>query len=94
MNITKTTIIRRKDKHILTSKVGKDLVMINLDTGEYYGLDQVGNMIWEHIEEFTTLSTLYEVFNKRFNVKEEEFYNDSLNFINKLFNDGLIVIKK
>ncbi len=48
-SITEETVIAR-NAGLLTSAVHDETVMMDLDSGHYYGLDDIGSEIWRHLE--------------------------------------------
>jgi hypothetical protein len=48
-NITDTTIISRSPA-VLTAEVDGEIVMMSIEQGRYFGLDDIGSDIWKRIE--------------------------------------------
>ncbi len=48
-SITEETVVAR-NANLLTSVVHDETVMMDLDSGHYYGLDDIGSEIWRHLE--------------------------------------------
>jgi hypothetical protein len=46
--INETTLITRSTG-LLTAAVRSETVMMNVESGRYFGLDDIGSVIWEHL---------------------------------------------
>jgi hypothetical protein len=57
--ITEATIISRSPS-VLTAEVGGEIVMMNIEQGHYFGLDEIGSDIWKRIEPPCSFATLIE----------------------------------
>lgn len=67
-------------------------VMLNIDKGKYYGLDDIGSRIWELIEKPRTVRELVAVLLQEYDVEDEICQRDVLAFLNKLHAQGLIAV--
>ena len=52
-SIDNDTILSVRD-HVLSRRAAGETVLLSLESEEYYGLDEVGNSLWELIELGTT----------------------------------------
>jgi hypothetical protein len=50
MPITPQTIVQRR-RDALAAEVGGELVLMSVEHGKYYGLDDVGSDVWRRIEQ-------------------------------------------
>ena len=55
--IGETTLIHRTNT-VLTAAVGKEIVMMDIDSGRYLGLDDIGSVIWQRLETPCTFGAL------------------------------------
>lgn len=83
-----TTLQRNKD--ILSSSVNNETVMMDIETGQYIGLDPIATRIWELLEQPTNFSQLCETLTKEYEVSIEQCRNDVAQFINKSIEANLI----
>jgi hypothetical protein len=49
LNITDATVISRSPS-VLTAEVDGEVVMMSIEQGRYFGLDDIGSDIWKRIE--------------------------------------------
>ena len=67
-------------------------VMLNLDTGKYYALDNIGSRIWELIEQPQPITGLVETMMAEYAVTQQQCQDDLIVFLQKLQVQGLIVV--
>lgn len=51
MEISKQTVIQRQMRNLMGGEMGNETVMMDMNTGDYLGLNEVGTSIWKHIEQ-------------------------------------------
>src|SRR5512141_948917 len=74
-NICKdSTVVRAKDQ-VSCDLVG-EAVILNLESGVYYGLNPVGARIWELIQEPRTVSAVLDVLLEQYDVTPERCKGD------------------
>jgi len=89
--ITPQTTISRKEDIVVAALDGKT-VMMSLNNGEYYGLDEVASAIWNGVEQPVTVSELVSRLAKEYKVSLEQCQADVLEFLENLYNKQLIEI--
>jgi len=77
-------------KSILRSELADELVFLNLDDENYYGLDDVGVRVWKLIEEHGDLRTVYETLLEEYEVDRTQLLKDMENLVQQLVQAGLI----
>lgn len=85
-----TRVSRQKD--VVIAELDGKTVMMSLENGEYYGLDEVASAIWNGIENPVTVSNLVNTLVKEYKVSVEQCQTDVLEFLEKLYNKQLIEI--
>jgi Coenzyme PQQ synthesis protein D (PqqD) len=74
--------------------VSRDLegeaVVLNLETGIYFGLNEVGTRIWSLIEEHGSLQKVFAIIKDEYDVPSETLENDLLRIVQELHAKGLI----
>lgn len=87
-----TIIIASKD--VVAQEVGGELVLLDLEGGQYFGLDTVGGRFWELlIEEPRTLSVLCDAIEAEFDAPRAAIEADLLALAASLAEQGLIQTK-
>lgn len=97
------TSATRKQRIVLTSRarVNKDvvfrdlegeLVLLNLKTGVYFGLDPMGTRTWQLIQEHQSLQKVLGVLLEEYLVTKAECEQDLLSFVAQLQEKQLVEI--
>jgi hypothetical protein len=58
-NITDATILSRSPA-VLAAEVDGEIVMMSIERGQYFGLDDIGSDIWKRLDPPCSFSTLIE----------------------------------
>ena len=88
--MTDTTILSRR-AGLMTADMDGSAVMMDIMTGKYYNLGQVGGRIWELLEEPMTVSALVEKLAAEYDVAPEQCRADIGPFLEKLLSQGLLL---
>ena len=70
--------------------MGDEAVVLDLNSGTYYGLDDLGARIWTLIEQPVSLATLREAIMSEYEVDAETCERDLVAFLSKMQVAGLI----
>ena len=79
-------------EELVSSDLDGETVMMSVKNGKYYGMDAIGSRIWALIKQPRSVSELYDILLREFNVDRERCEKDVLIFLNKLAEDNLIRI--
>ena len=84
------TILSRR-MGLMTADMNGSAVMMDIMTGKYYNLGEVGGRIWELLEEPMTVAALVQKLTAEYDVSAERCRADILPFLGKLLERGLVV---
>jgi hypothetical protein len=90
--ITLQTLIQRNPE-MVTSNIDGEIVMMSIENGEYYGLDEIGSRIWELLETPISADKLISCLLIEFDVEEVVCKTDTLDFLNDMFEKKLVFIR-
>lgn len=90
MTIQEKTFYRRNPDLIFSDMDG-ETVMMSIQNGEYYGLDEVGSRIWQLLENPESAETLTQKLIEEYEVSQETCLSDVMEFLNILAEKQLIV---
>jgi len=79
-------------KETLFSRVDREVVLLHMKSGEYYGLNSVGATIWDLIQEPKTVTQIRDVIVVKFNVEPHECDSDLEVFLREMHDKGLLEI--
>jgi hypothetical protein len=69
-----------------------ELVLLNLKTGVYFGLDSVGTRIWHLIQEHGSLQKVRDSLVEEYEVTETRCEQDLLTLASRLRENGLLEV--
>ncbi len=87
--INETTRVQRNE-NLPTGEVDGELVALDLDRGECFGMDQVGSAIWSLSAEPVTVADLADALTQRFDVARDQCLADLQPFVSDLIEEGLL----
>ena len=67
-----------------------EAVLLEIETGKYFGLDEVGTRMWTLLESHGTLRAAYEALLEEFEVPEERLRQDLLALVDRLVANKLL----
>jgi hypothetical protein len=85
------TVVRVAPDQLSTS-VGDEAVILNLDRGAYFGLNVSGAGLWRKLQEPTKVSALHQWMLATYEVTPELAQRDLFALLNKLLEMGLIEV--
>lgn len=89
--ISPSTTVQRQDDHP-NSDIGEEVVVMNMDRGNYYGLGTTGTRIWQLIAEPARVDAVCTTLQQEYKVTESECLAQVCNFLEQLYAEGLIEI--
>lgn len=81
-----------KNTEIDDTDLDGEKVMMNLDKGQYFIMNEVGSRIWELIEGNTPIVNIIETLTNEYDVDEETCENTVMEFLGRLKNADLIKV--
>lgn len=90
--ISPKTIISQIEE-IVASDIDGETVMMSVENGAYYGLDDIGSRIWKLIEKPINVSDLIDTLLEKFDVDRETCEKDVLTFLNELNEDKILEVE-
>lgn len=74
----------------ISCDLGDEAVILNLDTGEYFGLDPVGAQIWSWLKDPQTVVQLRDRLVEEYRADRDEIERDLIALLEQLVGEGLI----
>lgn len=87
--IDRAAVLRRTDEHV-SAPLEESLVMMDIDAGKYYLLDDVAAFVWTRLAEPTPVADLLADLCGRYDVTPERCAADVLPFLTELHEKGLV----
>ena len=77
---------------VLVSELAGELVILNLNSESYFGLDEVGTRMWTALTTSKTIQSAYEGLLAEYDVSEDELRKDMIDLLGKLIERGLVEV--
>jgi len=87
-----STLTVRPVEEILLCNLEGQAVILNLQTGAYYGLDEVGNRMWELLSQHRKVGEAYRILLEEYEVEPQRLREDLMALIDGLSSYGLLQI--
>ena len=81
-------------RQVFAQEVDGEMVLLDMESENYFGLDEVGTAIWQSMQEYGTLQEVFHAMLEQYDVEEEVLKNDLSDFVNKLLKSGLVKVEK
>jgi Coenzyme PQQ synthesis protein D (PqqD) len=75
---------------VIWAEVGGDVIILNVETAVYFGLDGSGGHIWRELAEHGSLEKVLQSLNRQFDVAQDELRRDIEDLLNRLVEKGLV----
>ncbi|MBE9549388.1 MAG: PqqD family protein [Proteobacteria bacterium] len=79
---------------VLSQEVGGETVLLDLQSENYFGLDEVGTRFWQLLQEGNDQSQIVGQLQDEYDVEEQQLKQDLDDLIKKLAEAGLISVEK
>ncbi len=89
MEITADTVITLSEG-VLYSDLDDQVVVMNIESGEYFDIDPVGAFIWKRIEELQTVAAVCAALVDEYDVAPDQCEKETIEFLQELSELGAI----
>jgi hypothetical protein len=90
--ISLESMIARRDDLMVAELSENELVMLNIQLGSYYGMDETAKEIWDYLSEPRTIAALVDHLLTRFAIDRETCEREVLAFATEMLTNGLVHI--
>jgi hypothetical protein len=80
-------------KEQVSSDLGGEVAILDLNAGMYYGLDEVGARVWELVQEPRAVSELQTSIVEEYEVEPVRAKRDVLSLLQQMADQGLVEVK-
>jgi len=84
--------IVQRDPDVMTAEAERDLVMVSIANGLYYGVSEVAREIWETIAQPKKVSDLINDLAGTYNIDRTKCEQETLSFLEDLRSEGLLKV--
>ena len=79
---------------VFAQEVDGEMVLLDMESENYFGLDEVGTSIWQAMQEKETLKEVLEVLLEEYEVVSDVLEEDLSTFVDKLVESGLVKVEE
>jgi hypothetical protein len=90
MTIDLTDSLVQRSKNQIACDMDGEVVILDLASGTYYGLDTVGARVWSLIEQPAALPDIHEAIMAEFDVDAQTCSRDVQAFLERMHSIGLV----
>ncbi|MBX2819497.1 MAG: lasso peptide biosynthesis PqqD family chaperone [Rhodothermaceae bacterium] len=78
------------NEDLMVADLDGEMVLLNTQSGTYFGLNEVGSRIWELASEPRMITDILDALANEYSVDQKQLEGDVLHFINSLFQRSLV----
>jgi len=90
--LTLSSVVRCSDRQ-LAAEVDGEVVMVSVERGRYYGLDDIGSEIWRRIAAPVRVGALCSALASEYDADPASIERDVLALLERLAAEGLIEVQ-
>ncbi len=79
---------------VFAQEVDGEMVLLDMESENYFGLDEVGTAIWQAMQEKEILKEVFDVLSEQYEVEPEMLEKDLSDFVGKLVESGLVKVEE
>jgi hypothetical protein len=79
---------------VISQEVSGETVLLDLESENYFGLDEVGTRIWQLIKETNDLQAIYQTLLAEYDVSEQRLQQDLNTLLAEISGLGLIRLEQ
>jgi len=83
----------RRRERVLTQTAAGTLVLLDLDGGQYYSLDEVSARVWELCDGEHGVEGIVKAIGAEYDAPAETIYEDVLAFLEEMLDEKLLVVE-
>ena len=79
---------------VISQEVSGETVLLDLESENYFGLDEVGTRIWQLMKETNDLQAIYQTLLAEYDVSEERLQQDLDTLLGEISGLGLVTLEQ
>ena len=80
----------KRSESAMARRVGDELVILDVGSSHYFGLNDVGALIWDRLEQESTRADLVDAVVASYDVDREQAAGDIDDLVDQLVDRGLV----
>jgi Coenzyme PQQ synthesis protein D (PqqD) len=86
------TSLVKSANDLISAPVNSEVVILSVERGTYYGLDEIGTEIWQRLESPMRIDMLCEELAAKYAADRQTIERDVLALLESLFAEGLVTV--
>ena len=78
--------------HVLVRVLDRESVLLNLETEQYFGLDETGTRMWQLLTDSPSIDAAYQELLAEFDVEPELLRSNLMELLSRLVDSGLLQV--
>jgi hypothetical protein len=79
-------------QHVLVRILDRESVLLNLETEQYFGLDETGTRMWQLVTTLPNIDAAYQELLAEFDVEPEMLRSNLTELLGRLIQNGLLQV--
>ncbi len=92
ISLCKETIVRRNERNFLISRIGEEVVLMDIHNGQYIGLNAIGSAIWEKLEQPVPIHQVVHALTEEYSVSMQLCEQETLLFLEKMMQHQMLIV--
>lgn len=88
--VTTNSIVVRPEERFIGATIGEEMMLMDLESGDYINLNSIGAVIWEKLSSPKPVKLVCEELRRDFDVSDVLCKKETLTYLNKLYEKGFI----
>ncbi len=77
---------------VFAQEVDEEMVILDTVSEEYFGLDEMAAVIWQHLSETGSLQQTHDAMSEMYDVDAQQLEADICRFVQELVDAGLVQV--
>ena len=78
------------NESVVSAELDDEVILLNVESGVYFGLDAIGTRIWSALEQGATEQAIYTQLFDEYDVDPDQLRKDISSFLEMLREQGLV----
>jgi hypothetical protein len=93
MNVISDNTMVMLNENVVSCELDGEVAILNMNNGVYYGLNPIGAVIWELIENSVNVAQIIALVLTEYDVEKDLCRRDIFELLEELLKNGLVKIK-
>jgi len=81
------------EETVFTQEIDEEMVLLDMNSENYFGLDEVGTSIWKALQHTSVLSEVLDILLEEYDVSRDVLLSDLEVFISELEKNTLVTLE-